>query len=97
MASASASAAATLAPSTDLIMRDFTMVSNSSVLVDEISMPDTSPPRTVQGPQWLRDAYQAICQELNHLDRVIAEMQLNREPPECNTPCLCKAYNMLLR
>ena len=96
MASASASAA-TPAPVTDLVMRDFTMVRNNSVLDDEIQVPDAPPPRTVHGPQWLRDAYQAICHEINRLDRVIAEMQLKREDPERNTPGLCKAYNMLLR
>ena len=96
MASASASAA-TPAPDTDLVMRDFTMVRNNSVLDDEIQVPDAPPPRTVHGPQWLRDAYQAICHEINRLDRVIAEMQLNREDPERNAPGLCKAYNMLLR
>ena len=96
MASASASAA-TPAPDTDLVMRDFTMVRNNSVLDDEIQVPDAPPPRTVHGPQWLRDAYQAICHEINRLDRVIAEMQLNRKDPERNTPGLCKAYNMLLR
>ena len=53
--------------------------------------------RSVHGLQWLRDAYQAICHEINRLDRVIAEMQLNREDPERNAPGLCKAYNMLLR
>ena len=73
------------------------MVRNNSVLGYEISMPDAPPPRTVQGPQWLRDAYQSIGHELNRLDRVIAETQLNREDPERNAPGLCKAYNMLLR
>ena len=96
MASASASAA-TPAPDTDLVMRDFTMVRNNSVLDDEIQVPDAPPPRTVHGPQWLCDAYQAICHEINSLDRVIAEMQLNREDPERNAPGLCKAYNMLLQ
>ena len=72
------------------------MVRNNSVLDDEIQVPDAPPPRTVYGPQWLRDAYQAICHEINRLDRVIAEMQLNREDPERNAPRLCKAYNMLL-
>ena len=95
MASASASAA-TPAPDTDLFMRDFTIVRNNSVLDDEIQVPDAPPPRTVYGPQWLRDAYQAICHEINRLDRVSAEMQLNREDPERNAPGLCKAYNMLL-
>ena len=51
----------------------------------------------MHGPQWLCDAYQAICHEINRLNRVIAEMQLNREDPERNAPGLCKAYNMLLR
>ena len=95
MASASA-LAATPAPDTDLVMRDFTMVRNNSVLDDEIQVPGAPPPRTVYGPKWLRDAYQAICHEINRLDRVIAEMQLNREDPERNAPGLCKAYNMLL-
>ena len=94
---ASASTAATPAPDTDLVMRDFTMVRNNWVLDDKIQVPDAPPPRTVHRPQWLRDAYQAICYEINRLDRVIAEMQLNREDPECNAPGLCKAYNMLLR
>ena len=49
----------------------------------------------VHGPQWLRDAYQAICHEINRLDRVIAEMPLNNEDPVRNAPGLCKAYNML--
>ena len=79
---ASAPAAATPAADTDLVMRDLTMVRNNSVLDDEILVPDAPPPRTVHGPQWLRDAYQAICHEINRLDRVIAEMQLNREDPE---------------
>ena len=73
------------------------MVSNNSVLDDEIQVPDAPPPRTVHSPHWLRDAYQAICHEINRLDRVMAEMQLNREDPERNAPGLCKAYNMLLR
>ena len=94
---ASASAAATHAADTDLIMRDVTMVRNNSVLDDEIQVPDAPPPPTVHGPQWLRDAYQAIYHEINRLDRVIAEMQLNREDPERNARGLCKAYNMLLR
>ena len=63
-------------------MRDFTMVRNNSVLDEEIQVPDAPPLRTVHGPQWRRDAYQAICHEINRLDRVIAEMQLNREDPE---------------
>ena len=94
---ASASVAATAAPDTDLVMQDFTMVRNNSVLYDDIQVLDASPPRTVHGPQWLRDAYQAICHELNRLDRVIADMQLNREDPERNAPGLCKSNNMLLR
>ena len=73
------------------------MVRNNSVLDDEIQVPDAAPPRTVHGPQWLRDTYQAICHKINRLDRVIAEMQLYREDPERNTTGLCKAYNMLLR
>ena len=85
------------APNTYLVMRDFTMFRNNLVLDDEIQVPDAAPSRTVHGPQWLRDAYQAICHKINHLDRVIAEMQLNREDPERNAPGLCKAYNMLLR
>ena len=96
MASASASAA-TPAPDTDLVMRDFTIVRNNSVLDDEIQVPDAPPPRTVHGPQWLHDAYQAICHEINRLDWVIAEMRLNREDSERKAPGLCKAYNMLLR
>ena len=79
---ASTSAAATLALDTDLIMRDFTMVRNNSVLDDEILVPDAPPPRMVHGQQFLQDAYQAICHEINRLNRVIAEMQLNHEDPE---------------
>ena len=94
---ASASVAATPAPDTDLVMRDFTMVRNNSVLDDEIQVPDAPTPQTVHGPQWLCNAYQAICREINRLDRVIAEMHLNREDPERNASGLCKAYNMLLR
>ena len=60
-------------------------------------MSNAPPFQTVQGPQWFRDAYQSICHELNRLDRVIVEMQLNREDPKRNAPGLCKAYNMLLR
>ena len=93
----SASAAATSVPDTDLVMRDFTMVRNNSVLDDEIQVPDAPPPRTVHGPQWLRDAYMSICHEINRLDRVISTMQLNHEDPARNAPGLCKAYNMLLR
>ena len=78
-------------------MPDFTMVRNNSVLDDEIQVLRAPPPRTVHGLQWLRDAYQAICHEINRLDWVIAQMQLNREDPERNGPGLCKAYNMLLR
>ena len=96
MASASASAA-TPAPDTDLVMRDFTMVRNNSVLDDEIQEPDALPPQTVHGPQWLRDAYMAICHKFNPLDRVIAEMQLTNEDPARTAPGLCKVYNMLLR
>ena len=73
------------------------MVRNNSILDDEIQVPDAPPPRTVHGLQWLCDAYQAICHEINRLDRVIPEMQLNREDPERNAPGLYKAYNMLLR
>ena len=94
---ASASVAATPAPDTALVMQDFTMVRNNSVLDNEIQVPDAPPPRTVHGLQWLRDAYQAICQKIYRLDPVIAEMQLNCEDPERNAPGLCKAYNMLLR
>ena len=97
MASASASAAATLAPSTDLVMRDFTMVRNNSVLDDDLQMEEAPPPRTVHGPQWLRDAYLSICHEINRLDGVITAMQDAHEDPERNAPGLCKAYNMLLR
>ena len=73
------------------------MVRNNSVLDDEIQVPDAPPPQTVHGPQWLRDADEAICHEIKRLDWVIAEMQFNREDPERNAPGLCKAYNMLLR
>ena len=96
MPSASVSAA-TPAPDTDLVMRDFTMVRNNLVLDYEIQVPNAPPPRTAHGPEWLRDAYQAICHEINRLERVIAEMQLNREDPERNAPGLCKTYNMFLR
>ena len=94
---ASSSAAATPAPVTNLVMRDFTMVRNNSVLDNEIQVPEAPPPRMVQGPQWLRDAYQAICHEINRLDRVIAEMQLNREDRERNAPGLFNANNMFLQ
>ena len=97
MASASASAAATPAPSTDLVMRDFNMVRNNSVLEDDLQMEEAPPPRTVHGPQWLRDAYHSICHEIHRLDGDITAMQDAREDPERNTPGLCKAYNMLLR
>ena len=60
-------------------------------------MEEAPPPRTVHGPQWLRDAYLSICHEINRLDRVITMMQDAREDPERNAPGLCKAYNMLLR
>ena len=73
------------------------MVRNNSVLDDEIQVPDAPPTQTVHGPQWLRDAYQAIWHEINCLDRVIAEMQLNWEDPVRNAPGLWKAHNMLLR
>ena len=82
MASASASAVATPAPNTVFVMLDFTMVSNNPLLIIEILMPEAPPPGTVQGPQWLHDTYMSICHEINRLDRVIAEMQLNREDPE---------------
>ena len=73
------------------------MVRNNSVLDYEIQVPDAPPPQTVHGPQWLRDAYMAICHEINPLDRVIAEMQLAHEDPVHTAPGLCKAYIMLLR
>ena len=73
------------------------MVRNNSASDEEIHVPDAPPPWTMHGPQWLRDAYEAICHEINCLDWVIAEMQLNREDPERNAPGLYKAYNMLLR
>ena len=73
------------------------MVRNNSVLDDELQVPDAPPPRTVHGPQWLRNAYMAICHEINRLDRVIAEMQLAHEDPACTAPGLCKAYDMLLQ
>ena len=94
---ACASAAGTPTPDTDLVMRDFAMVRNNSVLDDEIQVPDAPPLPTVPGSQWLRDVYQASCHEINRLDRVIAEMQLNREVPERHAPGVCRAYNMLLR
>ena len=62
------------APCTDLVMRDFTMVRNNSVLEDDLQMEDAPAPRTVYGPQWLRDAYLSICHEINRLDRVITTM-----------------------
>ena len=89
--------ASTPAPDTNLVMRDFTMVRNNSVLDDKIQVPDAPPPRTVHGAKWLRDAYMSICHGVNRLDRVISEMQLNYEDPARNAPDLCKAYNMLLR
>ena len=96
MASSSASAA-TPSSDTDIVMRDFTMVRNNSVLDDEIQVPDAPPPQTVHSTQWLRDAYMEICHEINRLDRVIAEMQLAHEDPARTAPGLCKAYNMLLQ
>ena len=96
MASASASAAS-LAPSTDLVMRYFTMVRNNLALEDKIQMPDAHTPRTVQGPQRLCDIYMSICHEINRLDRVISEMQLAHEDPAHTAPGLWKAYNILLR
>ena len=96
MASASASAA-TPAPSTDLVMRDFTMVGNNSVLEDDLQMEEAPPPRSVHGPQWLRDAYLSICQEINGLDGVSTAMRDIHEDPVGNAPGLCKAYNMFLR
>ena len=97
MASASASAAATPAPSTDLIMRDFTMVRNNSVLEDDLQMEEGSPPRMVYGPQWLLDAYLSIWHEINRLVGVITAMQDARKDLKRNAPGLCKAYNMLLQ
>ena len=85
------------APTTDLVMRDFTMVGNNSVLEDDLQMEEAPPPRTLHGPQWLRDAYLSICHEIHHLDGIIAAMQDAREDPERNAPGQCKAYNMLLR
>ena len=60
MASASASAAATPAPSTNLVMPDLTMVRNNSVLEDKISMPDAPPYQTVQGLQCRNNAYMVM-------------------------------------
>ena len=60
-------------------------------------MEEAPPPRTVHDPQWLRDAYLSISDEINRLDGVITAMQDSSEDPERNTPGLCKAYNMLLR
>ena len=97
MASSSASVAAMPVPSTDLIMRDFTMVRNYAVLEDEISMPDAPPSRTVQEQPWLRDVYMSICHELNHQDKVISEMHLHREDLALTASGLCKAYNMLFQ
>ena len=97
MASASASAAAKPAPSTDLVMRDFTMVRNNSVLEDDLQMEEAPPPRMVHSPQWLSDAYLSICHKINRLDGVNTAMQDARKDPERNAPGLCKAYNMLLR
>ena len=84
-------------PSTDLIMPDFTMVRNNLVLEDDLQMEEAPLPRTVHGPQWLRDAYLSICHEINRVDAVISARQDARENPEPNSPGLCKAYNMLLR
>ena len=47
----SASAAATATHDTDLVMRDFTMVRNISILDDEIQVPDAPPPLAVHGAQ----------------------------------------------
>ena len=60
-------------------------------------MEEAPPPRTLHGPQWLRNAYLSICHKINRLDGVITAMQDAREDPEHNAPGLCKAYNMLLR
>ena len=57
-------------------------------------MEEAPPPKMVQGPQWLRDAYLSICHEINRLDRVITAMQDAREDPDRNSPVLFKAYNM---
>ena len=97
MAAASASAAATPVPSTDLVMRDFTMVINNSVLEDDLQMEEAPPPRMVHSLQWLRDTYLSICHEIKRLDGVITAMQDAREDPERTVPGLCKADNMLLR
>ena len=94
---ASASAAATPAPYTDLVMGHFTMVRNNSVLDDEIQIPNAPPPRIVHSPQLLHDTYMSICHEINRLDRVISEIQLAHEDPTRTAPGLFKSYNMLLR
>ena len=73
------------------------MVRNNSVLTEDLLIEEAPPPRTVHGPQWLRDAYLSICHEINRLDGVITAMQDAREDPERNAPGLCKAYNILLR
>ena len=94
---ASVSAAAMPTPDTDLVMPDFTLVRNNSLLDDGIQIPDAPHPRRVHGPQWPRDAYMLICHEINRLEKVIAEMQLAHDDPVRTAPGLCKAYNMLLR
>ena len=73
------------------------MVRNYLVLADDLQMEKAPAPRTVHGPQWLRDAYPSICHEINRLDGFITTMHDAREDPEQNAPGLCKAYNMLLR
>ena len=73
------------------------MVRNNSVLEDDLQMEEAPPPRTVHGPQWLRDAYLSIYHKINCPDGVVTAMQDASEDPERNTPGLCKAYNMLLR
>ena len=73
------------------------MVRKNSVLEDDHQREDATPPRTVHGPQCLRDAYLSICHEINRLDGVVPAMQDAREYPERNATGLCKAYNMLLR
>ena len=95
MASASASATAAPVPSAYLVMRDFTMVRNNSVLEDDLQMEEAPPPRKVHGPQWLRDAYLSISHEINHLDGVITAMQDAREDHERNSPGLCKVLHLM--
>ena len=73
------------------------MVRNNAVLEDNLQMGEAPSPRTVHGPQWLRDMYLSICPEINCLDGVITAMQDACEDPKRNAPGLCKAYNMLLQ